>query len=130
MIHTRITLHPGAGREAGWGACAAATGAMMQSSLPARSPEAKMFLRNGWYSAIWSANLKGKPVARTFLNEKVVMFRTASGKAAALEDRCCHRAAPLSRGEIRGEHLACGYHGLQFDVTGRCVAVPGQEHVP
>jgi len=89
-----------------------------------------MFLRNAWYSAIWSADLKDKPVARTFLNEKVVVFRTESGTAAALEDRCCHRAAPLSRGEIRGEHLVCGYHGLQFDVTGRCVEVPGQEQVP
>jgi phenylpropionate dioxygenase-like ring-hydroxylating dioxygenase large terminal subunit len=89
-----------------------------------------MFLRNGWYSAIWSKDLKDKPVARTFLNEKVVLFRTKSGKAAALEDRCCHRAAPLSRGEICGEHLACGYHGLKFDVAGHCVEVPGQEQVP
>lgn len=89
-----------------------------------------MFLRNGWYAAIWSKDLKDKPLPRTFLNERVVLFRSASGKPAALEDKCCHRAAPLSRGEVSGEHLACGYHGLQFNSDGQCVLVPGQSHVP
>ena len=89
-----------------------------------------MFLKNGWYAAMWSRDLENSPVGRTFLNEKVVLFRTRSGKAAALEDRCCHRAAPLSRGEVSGEQLVCGYHGLKFDVTGRCVEVPGQKDVP
>jgi phenylpropionate dioxygenase-like ring-hydroxylating dioxygenase large terminal subunit len=89
-----------------------------------------MFLRNGWYSAIWGKDLTGHPVARTFLNEKVVLFRNASGQAAALEDCCCHRAAPLSKGEVAGEHLMCGYHGLKFDVHGNCVEVPGQTTIP
>jgi phenylpropionate dioxygenase-like ring-hydroxylating dioxygenase large terminal subunit len=89
-----------------------------------------MFLRNGWYSAIWSRELKDKPVGKTFLNEKVVLFRNDRGQVGALEDCCCHRAAPLSRGEVSGATLACGYHGLKFDVTGRCVEVPGQSEVP
>lgn len=89
-----------------------------------------MFLRNGWYSAIWSRELKEKPVGKTFLNEKVVLFRNDRGEVGALEDRCCHRAAPLSLGEISGATLACGYHGLQFDVNGKCVHVPGQTDVP
>lgn len=89
-----------------------------------------MFLRNGWYSAIWSRELKEKPVAKTFLNEKVVLFRNDRGEVGALEDCCCHRAAPLSLGEISGATLACGYHGLQFDVNGKCVHVPGQTDVP
>ena len=89
-----------------------------------------MFLRNGWYAAIWSQDLRDRPVARVFLDEKVVLFRTASGQAAALEDCCCHRAAPLSKGEVSGEYLACGYHGLKFDVNGQCVEVPGQTLIP
>ena len=59
-----------------------------------------------------------------------MLFRTAGGQAGALEDCCCHRAAPLSLGEVSGETLACGYHGLKFDVHGTCVAVPGQAEVP
>ena len=49
-----------------------------------------MFLRNGWYAAIWSRDLNEQPVGRTFLNEKVVLFRNASGQVGALEDCCCH----------------------------------------
>jgi phenylpropionate dioxygenase-like ring-hydroxylating dioxygenase large terminal subunit len=89
-----------------------------------------VFLRNCWYAAAWSQDLTQKPQAKTFLNEKVVLWRTASGRPAALEDRCCHRAAPLSFGEISGEHLCCGYHGLRFNTAGECVLVPGQDHVP
>lgn len=89
-----------------------------------------MFLRNGWYAAVWSKDLTNKPMARTFLNERVVLFRSATGVPAALEDKCCHRAAPLSRGEVNGKYLVCGYHGLQFDAHGQCVLVPGQKHVP
>ena len=43
-----------------------------------------MFLRNGWYSAAWAHELKDKPLGRTYLNEKVVLFRGASGQVAAL----------------------------------------------
>jgi phenylpropionate dioxygenase-like ring-hydroxylating dioxygenase large terminal subunit len=89
-----------------------------------------MFLRNGWYSAIWGKDLTDRPVDKTFLNEKVVLFRNASGAVAALEDCCCHRAAPLSKGEVAGDYLACGYHGLKFDIHGQCVEVPGQTTVP
>ncbi len=69
--------------------------------------------------ALWSHELKDKPVAKTFLNEKIVLFRNAGGDVGALEDCCCHRAAPLSLGEVTGEYLACGYHGLKFDVDGQ-----------
>jgi phenylpropionate dioxygenase-like ring-hydroxylating dioxygenase large terminal subunit len=89
-----------------------------------------MFLRNGWYAAIWSKDLSEHPVGRTFLDEKVVLFRNASGQVAALEDCCCHRAAPLSKGELAGDYLMCGYHGLKFDIHGQCVEVPGQALVP
>jgi len=89
-----------------------------------------MFLRNGWYTALWSHELADKPVAKTFLNEKIVLFRNASGQVGALEDSCCHRAAPLSMGHLEGAHLVCGYHGLKFDVNGKCIEVPGQPEVP
>ncbi|MFM1814397.1 MAG: hypothetical protein RLZ98_1092 [Pseudomonadota bacterium] len=89
-----------------------------------------MFLKNGWYAALWSKDLGGKPVGRTYLGEKVVLFRTTSGKAAALEDSCIHRAAPLSLGEVKDECLACGYHGLEFDTTGQVVRVPGETRIP
>lgn len=90
-----------------------------------------MFLNNAWYAASWSADLPaGTPVARTFLNQPVVLFRTAEGAPVALEDRCCHRAAPLSRGVCLDGTIECGYHGLRFDATGACVHIPGQSRIP
>ena len=65
-----------------------------------------------------------------FLNQPVVLYRTAEGKAVALEDRCCHRHYPLSRGKVIGESIQCGYHGLRFDGTGTCVEIPGQDMIP
>lgn len=90
------------------------------------------FLRNQWYVAAEAAELSagGPPLGRIFLNEAVVLYRSVPGRIVALEDRCCHRRAPLSRGKIEGEHLRCGYHGIVYDPTGRVVQVPGQERLP
>ena len=89
-----------------------------------------MFLKNCWYAAAWDDEVSEVPLARTILNEPVVLFRTADGWPAALEDRCCHRGLPLSMGRVEGETLQCGYHGLRFDPGGQCVAVPGQSTIP
>ena len=89
-----------------------------------------MFLRNCWYVAAWDNEVGREPFARTILNEPVVLFRTGSGEAVALEDRCCHRHLPLSMGKVIGDGLQCGYHGLEYDRNGACVRVPGQTKIP
>lgn len=88
-----------------------------------------MFLKNAWYVAAWESELADGPLGRTILNEPVVLFRTPDG-VVALEDRCCHRALPLSLGKVVGDRIQCGYHGLEFDASGACVNVPGQSKVP
>lgn len=88
------------------------------------------FLRNTWYVACWADDLADTPLARTFLDQPVVLYRQADGAAVALEDRCCHRALPLSMGRIEGDRLRCGYHGLLFDMQGTCIEVPGQTTIP
>jgi phenylpropionate dioxygenase-like ring-hydroxylating dioxygenase large terminal subunit len=89
-----------------------------------------MFLRNEWYVAALSAEISSRPIQRLILGEALALFRTESGRAVALADRCPHRGAPLSSGEVHGETLACGYHGFTFDTDGACVHVPGMERVP
>lgn len=89
-----------------------------------------MFLRNCWYAAAWDHEVSRQPLARTFLGEPVVLFRKQDGSPVALEDRCCHRALPLSMGRVVGDTLQCGYHGLEFDGSGACVRVPGQSAIP
>ena len=88
-----------------------------------------MFVRNAWYIAAWADEVADKPLARRICNEPVVLFRDSGGRAAALVDRCCHRSAPLSLGQLVPEGIQCGYHGLTFDGSGRCVAIPGQSHI-
>ncbi len=89
-----------------------------------------MFAFNGWYVAAWGAEITDKPLARRLLNQPLVLYRGAAGGVAVLEDRCCHRATPLALGEVEGDNLRCGYHGLLFDPSGKCVEVPFQEKVP
>jgi phenylpropionate dioxygenase-like ring-hydroxylating dioxygenase large terminal subunit len=83
------------------------------------------FLRNQWYTAATSVELGEKPVARTICNEPVVIFRGQDGRVAALTDRCPHRKAPLSAGEVIGNDIQCGYHGIRFARDGACTHVPG-----
>jgi len=89
-----------------------------------------MFIRNAWYVAAWADEIADQPIARRILNEPVVLFRDAEGRAAALIDMCCHRGAPLHLGKVTGQGIECGYHGLTFDHTGRCVRIPGQDRIP
>lgn len=85
------------------------------------------FVPNAWYIAAWSHELEDEPLGRRIMNEDIVLFRDADGNAGALEDRCCHRAAPLTHGRIVKEGLQCGYHGLTFDGSGACVVNPGED---
>ncbi|MCK9512487.1 MAG: aromatic ring-hydroxylating dioxygenase subunit alpha [Pigmentiphaga sp.] len=90
-----------------------------------------MFLRNMWYVAAFSTDVQpGKCFGRRFLNEPVVLFRTASGRISALMDRCSHRAMPLSEGHVDGEIIRCPYHGVEFATTGTCARIPGQDRIP
>jgi phenylpropionate dioxygenase-like ring-hydroxylating dioxygenase large terminal subunit len=89
-----------------------------------------LLLRNAWYIAAWADELGEAPLGRRICNDPIVLFRDQAGKPAALADRCCHRSAPLSLGNVVDGGLQCGYHGLIFDASGRCVTVPGQRLIP
>lgn len=85
------------------------------------------FARQLWYVAAWSDEIAGTSlVNRTLLNEHVLLFRTPTGHLHAISDVCPHRLAPLHLGKHCGDSVACGYHGLRFDGTGRCVENPHQ----
>ena len=90
----------------------------------------EVFPLNRWWVAGFSWELADKPLARSFLNRPMVLFRTPDGAVAALEDRCCHKELPLSMGAVEQRGLRCGYHGLLFNHAGGCIEVPGQPTVP
>lgn len=89
-----------------------------------------MFIRNAWYVAATADEIPhahtGAPLARQVCGERLVLFRGADGRVAALEDFCPHRGAPLSLGRVCDGTIVCGYHGLRMGCDGRTVSMPGQ----
>ena len=84
---------------------------------------------NAWYAAAWDVEVKRALLARTICEKPVVMYRKQDGTAVALADACWHRLLPLSMGELYGDNVICGYHGLEFDDSGRCVYMPSQDTI-
>jgi phenylpropionate dioxygenase-like ring-hydroxylating dioxygenase large terminal subunit len=87
-------------------------------------------LRNAWYVAAWANEIRTEPLARTLLGRRVMLLRTGSGRVTALGAQCPHRHGDLSRGELRGDRIRCPYHGWSFDMSGRCVEIPGTSRIP
>lgn len=98
----------------------------MRETAPETAPDgvAPPRVREAWYVLATSAELGRKPLQRMLWGEPLVLFRTASGQAACLLDRCPHRNVPLSAGAVKGERLQCAYHGWEFDGAGRCQHIP------
>jgi vanillate O-demethylase monooxygenase subunit len=89
------------------------------------------FLKNTWYVAAWSHEIAAQGMlARTITRTPLLFWRDGAGTVVALDDRCCHRAAPLSKGRREGDNVRCMYHGLLFDKTGKCIEIPSQDFIP
>lgn len=79
-----------------------------------------------WWPVATSRQLdRTHPLARVLHGRPLVLFRDASGRPAALPDRCPHRFAPLSAGRVCEGALECPYHGWRFDAAGHCTRAPG-----
>lgn len=84
-------------------------------------------VRNRWYLAGYGSEITREPMERTILGEPVVFYRTEAGDPVAMYGICPHRYFPLAQGTLKGDSIACGYHGFTFDQTGTCVEVPSQD---
>jgi nitrite reductase/ring-hydroxylating ferredoxin subunit len=82
-------------------------------------------LAPGWYIVASGEELKTKPKAILLKGLPLVAFRDSKGRAVALLDRCSHRNAPLSAGQVVDGNIRCHYHGWEFDGRGACKSVPG-----
>jgi vanillate O-demethylase monooxygenase subunit len=89
-----------------------------------------IWLKNAWYVAAWADEIAQGPIERQIIDERVVLWRQDSGAYAAVSAFCSHRRLSLAHGRVHGEHITCGYHGLEFAGDGRCIKVPCQNSVP
>ncbi len=81
-------------------------------------------LRRYWQPVALSAELGDLPKRIKILNEDLVVFRDASGRAGLLDAHCCHRGASLEYGRLEPDGIRCCYHGWLYDVEGNCLDQP------
>lgn len=86
-----------------------------------------MNFKDFWYIVAQAKELKrDNIIAARVLGEWLAVFRDQSGKAVALEDRCLHRCARLSKGKARAGRLQCAYHGWTYDGCGSVIQAPSE----
>ncbi len=75
---------------------------------------------NYWYPAGFDADLgRGEVQEVVFWKRSIAVYRAENGKIHALENRCAHRQLRLSKGEVKGCNLVCGYHGWFYNGDGK-----------
>ncbi|MGB3410540.1 MAG: Rieske 2Fe-2S domain-containing protein [Microthrixaceae bacterium] len=80
---------------------------------------------NGWYSAMFSAELQpGQVVSFIAVERQLVAFRDESGQAHVTGALCPHMGAHLGGGSVQEDTIVCPYHGWRFDGDGACVEIP------
>jgi phenylpropionate dioxygenase-like ring-hydroxylating dioxygenase large terminal subunit len=101
-------------------------------SLMVQAPPADRFPAYpvSWYLFAPSIALRRGPLARDIFGQRLVAFRTASGRLAALDARCSHLGADLGRGCVAGEALRCSFHHWEYGIDGRCTHIPVTTDIP
>ena len=89
--------------------------------LPSPFPE-------GWYFVASRQSLeKAKPIQKTWMGEKIVVWCDENGRVCVAESYCPHLGSDLgpdAGGRIRDGRLVCPFHGFEYDASGQCVATP------
>ena len=81
-------------------------------------------MRRCWQPVARVQDLERGPRRAVLLGEALAVFLTEGGEPAVVSDRCAHRGASLSMGEVVGEGIQCPYHGWEWDgQDGACTRV-------
>jgi phenylpropionate dioxygenase-like ring-hydroxylating dioxygenase large terminal subunit len=80
-----------------------------------------------WYVVAEAKEIRpNKPFKAVVWDKEYVIWKTGINKYTALDDRCSHRGASLSKGKItQTSEIICPYHGYEFNQTGSLTYVPG-----
>jgi phenylpropionate dioxygenase-like ring-hydroxylating dioxygenase large terminal subunit len=86
------------------------------------------YVKDCWYPAGFSSEFGvGELQGHTIAGRPIVMWRSDTGRVVAFDDRCCHKRFPLSKSKLLDAgRIECAYHGLCYDTTGQCIAIPSQ----
>jgi vanillate O-demethylase monooxygenase subunit len=92
----------------------------------------KTYVENTWWCLGLSADFpKEKLTGHVICDRPLVAWRTKAGEVVVYDDRCAHKRFPLSRGRLMPDGtLECGYHGMRYDTSGKCVMIPSHPTGP
>ncbi len=95
------------------------------ATLPIPEADQTFNWKNCWYPVTFLQDLlKDRPYSFSLHDEPFVLFRNQEGQLVCLTDRCPHRAAKLSDGQLIDGKIECLYHGWQFGSKGECLHIP------
>jgi len=86
---------------------------------PATAAAANILPGAPWLVAHRSQLGVEKPYKLALNNRDYVLWQTSDGDLRAIANVCPHMQAPLDRGWICGDRIACPFHALEFDGSGR-----------
>jgi len=99
-------------------------------SIPRLADGAPRYAR-GWHMVGWSDEFAvGKPEARDYFGQRLVIYRGADGQVRCLDAFCPHLGADLSAGTVKGNLLQCAFHNWTYDGSGQCVKIPYCDKIP
>ncbi|WP_454617134.1 Rieske 2Fe-2S domain-containing protein [Bradyrhizobium cenepequi] len=79
----------------------------------------------GWYPVALAEGLeRGTSTGTRLFGRELVVWRDSADASHVWEDRCPHRGMRLSFGFVRDNHIACLYHGWQYDTSAQCRYIP------
>jgi len=95
------------------------------ATLPIPEADQTFNWKNCWYPVTFLQDLlKDRLYSFSLYDEPFVLFRNQEGQLVCLTDRCPHRAAKLSDGQLIDGKIECLYHGWQFGSKGECLHIP------
>ncbi|BDI14846.1 hypothetical protein ANSO36C_06480 [Nostoc cf. commune SO-36] len=97
----------------------------INSTFEAPESQSEFNWRECWYPVCFLQDLpKNHPYRFSLYDEPFVLFKNTDGQIICLTDRCPHRGARLSDGQIIDGRIECLYHGWQFGQDGQCLHIP------
>ncbi|MET7896564.1 Rieske 2Fe-2S domain-containing protein [Streptomyces mirabilis] len=85
----------------------------------------------GWHCLGLASSFRdGRPHSVEAFGTKLVVFADSQGTLRVLDAYCRHMGGDLSRGEVKGDEVACPFHDWRWGGDGRCKQIPYAKRVP
>lgn len=88
------------------------------------TPAGEMFRR--YWLPVGISKEVSTPRKLRVLGEDLVLFRNDAGVPGLIGQQCPHRLTSFEYGRIECGGIRCPYHGWLFDLTGKCLEMPGE----